>query len=310
MGAKSVNAQNAPLPDDLRTNSAQGTASQFRTNPSLRSKDEDTATPVDTDFDNAPKSPGDHDIGDQRLLKRRSETPVFTGMASFSPFYTSNVVLTKNNAKSDIFMLGTLAAAYTPQINDTLAASVYAQRQFFRYDKYDALDFNSINAGAGLAYQLPDQFWGMVTTLGYNYTELLRGTGSNDFYDSHQITLGFQKFFPFSKAHYLVLRNAWEVDVTNPIAAERNEYSLSAEYVAKLTRSFQVDASYKAAYLDYNVGSRQDFLNTFSLGLSFNPARYVSLGAQSIAAYNLSNTKPFDYTALSLGGGLTLKLAF
>jgi hypothetical protein len=272
--------------------------------------------PVETQFDAAPSSPGDNDLGEQRLLKKKDKAPEpFSLSAGVSAYWTDNVALVKKGANSDRFAVGTVTAAYSPRFNERWAADVSLRQQFFRYDTFNALDFNSTNLGAGLSFNALE-LGGLNVFVRYNFNLLTTAKDTpaadvfSEFYNTHSVTAGIQKAFPLSKAHYFYVGEMNQVSYTNPETAQRNEYSIFAGYHLDLTRSLELNAYYKAAFFDYAYNERQDLNQNLSLNATYRFTDWCSVGTDVGFSQNNSNQPIFDYKVLTPSGGVSLRFSF
>src|SRR5438132_2621546 len=107
-------------------------------------------TPSGVTDDHAAASPNDTDIGEQQILKRTEEYQPFTISLASPIFYTSNVALTNSNEKGDVVIAPVASVYYDPRITKTLYGHFGAREQIFYYGKYDAFNFGSLDAEAGL----------------------------------------------------------------------------------------------------------------------------------------------------------------
>jgi hypothetical protein len=122
----------------------------------------------------APSSPGDADLGEQVLLKRQDKATPFSAFANLSGFYTNNAALTNAARVDDFFFVGEVGVSYQPRFTAELLGEITVREADFRYARYDALDFESLNAGAGLTYT-PHYLGGIALSARYNYNRLTDG---------------------------------------------------------------------------------------------------------------------------------------
>lgn len=291
------------------------TERQFNIDPALRAEEVQTRGRFMDGI--APSSPGDDDLGLQQILSRRDKYKAFTIFGDVSGFYTSNAFLTKNNTQGDAYVVGQVGGVWQPQIVGNLFGEINLRQQFYRYDQFSILDFNSLNTGGGLSYLLQD-FGEVLVSLKYNYNRLSPGETTAAFYESHTITPGAQKIFSFSRAHFAYVGWNSAIQFTDPYssntapanAIQRDEHSLFAGYNVKLTRALTAQAYYRLSYYDYAFGGRDDLNQTASLGVSYNFTDWVALYASFSANFNNSNKSVFDYTSTTSGGGLSLRYRF
>jgi len=134
---------------------------------------EDAGTVTDMP-DIASESPGDEDLGQQLLLKRKKDVKTLFVFAETSANYTSNVGLTDGFEEEDWFWHTRFGAVWQPRLGPNLIGNVTLTQDFFRYDAFSELDFDSLNAGTGLTYNLWF-FHNVAASLQFNYNWLTSG---------------------------------------------------------------------------------------------------------------------------------------
>ncbi len=263
----------------------------------------------------APSSPGDSDIGVQRVMKRKKEVLNFSLFGDVSIYHTDNVALVRPRPVPENFMVGQTGFSVTPEILPGLFAEATIRQQWFRYDELIAFDFDSMNVGGGLSYLVP-QLPGLVVFGRYNYNRLTYvhanpdGAEGTEFFLNNTATFGLQKIFPISKAHYVAVGHTSVLGWSDPVLPQRDEYSVFTSYNLKITRMLDSSVGYRASYITYNFGDREDLNHSFSGGLTFHPNKYFSVAANTSFGMNDSNMPQFKYEVLNFGGGLSAKLRF
>lgn len=267
----------------------------------------ENATAFDTE---AAPSKGDDDLGQQLILKEKAKFRPFNIFGSFDSYYTTNVALTKNNQLDDAFYVGQVGASYTPRITDNLYGEVTVREQFFRYDQYGVLDFDSFNAGGGLSYILSN-FYDIGLSGRFNFNRLTDAQQGQEFYKEYSLTFTQQKAFVLSRAHYVYVGALERVNMSDPVVPQRNEYALFTGYQAKLTRNLDAGLYYRLSWFDYATGGRDDLNQNLSLGLTYNIMEWLSLNASTSFGFNNSNQPAFfNYDVINTGGGLSLNYKF
>ena len=259
--------------------------------------------------DVAPSSPGDQDLGEQWLLKYKEKERPFMLVGDFAGFATNNVALTKNGTQRDQFIVGQIAASYQPKLTSQLLAEFTFRQAFFRYRRFTELDFDSQNMGAGLTY-LPAGLWNIAFYGRYNYNRLLDAREENEIFTNHSLTLGLQKAFVLSRAHYFYAGYASQLGIAHPRASERDEHGAYAGYHLNVTRALQGDFFYRLAWFDYAKGGRDDLNQTVSSSLQFYFTKWLYAYASASLVFNNSNKAFLDYNAFSPAVGLNATLKF
>ncbi|MFZ5806037.1 MAG: hypothetical protein ACOY3I_02350 [Verrucomicrobiota bacterium] len=261
------------------------------------------------------ESSGDEDIGVQMMLKKQEKETPFEISGSASAFYTSNAELAKEYPKSDYFWIGQAGAAYLPKITQTLLGDITIYQQFFRYDEFKNLDFDSFNVGGGLTY-IAQNLWEIAFFARYNFNRLTHAHESSDgpqhseFFKTHSITAGLQKIFQINRAQYWYVGQMSQINMADPVSSQRNDYSLFTGYNLALTRNVDVQCMYRAAYVCYANDEREDINQSVSAGVSYKPFEWATLSASGSLGLNNSNQPANNYDVVNAGLGLNLKYKF
>jgi len=275
---------------------------QFRTGASVQE------SRLTSDAEQVPSTPGDPDLGEQVILKRRDKKTPFRFVVDLTGFYTSNAALTDKRAAEDLFLVAQAALSYQTQIATDFYAEVTIREASFRYAKLDELDFESLNAGAGLTY-ICRPLWELALSARYNFNRLTDGSQHNEFFKNHTLTLGAQKTFELSKAHYVYAGYASTLGWSEPVAPQRNEHGFYLGYHANLTRTLSADVNYRVAYFDY-LHNRGDWNQNVAVSLKWEATQWLNVSASASLGMNDSNRDPFDYQVFSGGVGITASLSF
>lgn len=249
------------------------------------------------------------DLGAQVVLKEKEESQKpFSVFADVSGYYTDNVALARTGRLGDGFLVTTFGGAYEPKLTENLTGELSFRGGLFRYDKFSNLDFNSVDAGAGLSYRLR-KFYDSTVYARYNFTDLISDDNGDEFLQNHAFTLGIQKIFPLARAHYALLGASAQWNISDPSAARRDEYSIYAAYHVDLTRRISADLGSRTSVYFYQ-NERHDFNESLSATLRFKVTKWLSLGATTSFAVNNSNDSVFDYHVFNVGGGVSANVEF
>lgn len=281
-------------------------AQRFRTDEAVQEEARQRLTPMFQD--QIPASPGDPDLGEQVILKKREKITPFNVFANVSGFYTSNAALTNEFKVSDYFLVAEVGASYQKQIVRDLFGEVTIRQAVFRYSEFNELDFDSLNVGAGLTYVLRP-IWGVAASARYNYNRLTDGAEHDEFFTNQTLTLSLMKTFDLSSAHYFYAGCSSVFGWSDPVAAQRDEYGIFFGYRVNFTRSISAEFYYRGAYFDY-VNNRGDWNQTVALSVKWEPAQWVSFSAYASLGFDDSNYDVFDYSVFNGGLGLAGSLTF
>jgi hypothetical protein len=253
-------------------------------------------------------SADDGSFGVQQLLREKSPAQSISVFADVSALVTSNVGLTRKNARSDSFLVPIFGLGYGRALPAGLRLEAEVSLAAFRYNSFPKLDFNDLEASIGLSYHA-GIFGGLDLYAGYSYTDLSTRSG-HSFFQNHAIDLNAQKTIAFSSAQSVFFGVGVELGFADPRLSERSEYSAFAGYRLAATPRWDINVLYRYAYYDYTEGGRGDHNQTISLGTRYRFNNRISAYATSYFTINRSNQSDFNYDVGTLGVGLTLRLAF
>jgi len=303
----SVQAQQAPAPATTARQAQIDQNRQININQDVSPPPAQDNTAFDTE---AVPSSGDADLGQQLILKEKPKFRPFRVFGGFDSYYTTNVALAKTDQLDDAFFVGQVGASYQPRITESLYGEVTVREQFFRYDEFGVLDFDSFNAGGGLSYILRN-FYDIALGGRFNFNRLTDEQQGQEFYKEYALTFTQQKAFVLSRAHYVYVGALQEVNMTDPVIPQRNEYALFTGYQAKLTRNLEAGLYYRLSWFDYATQGRDDLNQNLSVSLSYKIMDWLSLDASTSFGFNNSNQPAFfNYDVINTGGGLSLNYKF
>lgn len=258
--------------------------------------------------DEAPASPGDPDLGEQVILKRREKATPFRLSADVSGFYTSNAALTDVRTVDDFYLVGQVGVTYQTRIANDLAGEITLRQAAFRYAELSDLDFESLNLGAGLTY-IVRPLWGTAVSARYNYNRLTDGSEHQEFFKNQTLTLSLFKSFELSKAHYIYAGYSSIFGWSDPVAPQRDEHGFFLGYRANLTRSVSTELFYRIAVFDY-VGGRDDLNQVVGLSVSYSPTKWLSLSTSASGGFNRSDREILDYRVFNAGLTIYASITF
>lgn len=270
----------------------------------------DELRPGESSLEQAPWSPRTEDIGEQLILKEMEKYQIFTAFADASYYTTDNVALTSRGELDDQYFVGQIGLSAQPKLGKSLFGEVTIRQQFFRYNEFDSLDFDGLDAGAGLTY-ITEKLTGVAFFTRYNYKRLTDAEENNEFFTSHTWKFGVQKPFILSRAHFFYVALSSEFALaTEPEFSRRNQYSFDAGYYVNLTRSISAQLYYRGSYYDYYESDRGDWNHIAGISAEYNVTDWLSVNIFGTYSFNRSNIPVFDYDAGNAGGGLALRLKF
>lgn len=258
----------------------------------------------------APSSPGDSDIGQQLILKSAPKNRWWRAYADAFGYWTSNAANAPAGELDDWFWGSRVGVGFQPRIGKRLFLDIDAQQQLFRYDQYDALDFESMDINVGLLYIEP-RLADTVFFTQFNYNRITSDGFGDDLLNSVSIRAGAQKLFLIDRRNSIQLTIMGDWDISNDVdELERHEYIGDVTWRFKIMRDLVFSLGYRYSWLDYQNVDRGDSLHIIGASLTWSPRKWIDLYLTSNFSFNRSNIDAFDYDTSTLGAGLGLKIKF
>ena len=265
--------------------------------------------PKDDKSNRAQATPGDSDLGSQFILPAGDPVLPWSLFATASEYYTTNATLSRNNKQADGYFFGEVGLRHEVKLTDDLAFEAIFRQGFFRYHSLSALNFNSLNAGAGVFYNLTE-LWDITLFGRYNFEWNTDSRSSRDLLTGHTLTVGAQKTFAWQGGNFIYVGYSSIFEWAQQFAAQRNEHSLYFGVQAHLTKSLDGDIYARFALYDYRQGGRKDFNTTATAALTYHFNRQFSANASFTYVINRSNRSVSNYDAANSGGGINFKYQF
>lgn len=265
---------------------------------------------LEDENDFAPESPGDDDLGQQLILKDSERERWFSAQANTSAFWTDNAANLSTGEDEDVFWATQLSLGAQPRLGERLYLDAFISQQIYRYDEFDLLDYEYLQASLGVIYLEP-RLWDSILFAQGQFGRTTTDNFSDDVLNSFSILAGIQKTILFDRRNslYLNLMGDWDVDadVDN---LEHSEYIADLSYRFKIMRDLIVTASYRFTWFDYHNVDRSDALNIMGLYLNWTPRKGLNIYAGGTFNLNESDVDAFDYNSTSLGGGIGVQFRF
>lgn len=258
----------------------------------------------------APASPGDDDLGEQLILKETPKSRPFRFFADTFWFWTDNAANVSAGEQEDMFYGASAGLAWQPRLTRKTFLDVSVSQRLVRYDEFDLLDFESLEAAATLMYVEP-RLANIVFFGGVMFNRITGDNFSDELYNSTSLRAGAQKVFLINRRnslHFGLLAD-WDAD-TDVDPLYRHEYSADAAWRFKVTRTLHFTANYRFSWMDYQRLDREDALQLAGATLSWQPRSWLEVYANANFAFNDSNIAFFDYETASVGGGLGVRVKF
>lgn len=105
-------------------------------------------------------SVSDPDLGEINLVRRTPRPKMFTFTTSQDFHYTTNAFLAPADVQRAVFWNGRFDASYVPYATRDFTPRLTFEQNYFRYDRFSELDFDSQSLQLDLKYDLkPDDSW-------------------------------------------------------------------------------------------------------------------------------------------------------
>jgi hypothetical protein len=280
-------------------------------NPVLKAKKPEQVTLRDELENFAPASPGDNDLGQQLILRRKEHNNPWHVSVDSSYFWTDNAANVNRAKVDDWFFAGGVNIGYQPRIGKRVFLDLNVGQHWFQYNKVSELDFQSGEASAGLIMVMPE-LANTVFYVNYYYQRLTRDLSEEPIFNNHSIRVGAQKTFLINRLNSFNLGAQASFALNSePVELTRNEYSFNAGYSFKIMRGLFLNASYRISYFDYyEFEGRKDWWQSASVSLTYQPKTWLEISASYNYTFNDSNLTVFDYQTQLAGPAVALKMKF
>jgi len=258
----------------------------------------------------APESPGDDDLGQQLILKEAPKNRWMSAQVDTFLFWSDNAANLSEGEKDDFFWGGRVSLTAQPRLSRNLYGDIMVSQQFYRYDRLDFLDYEYLEASAGLISVEPRLADSILYIQGY-FNRMTTDSFSEDIVNSWSVRAGIQKTILFDRRNtlHINLMGDWDLD-TDVAELERYEYVADVGYTFKLMRGLMLGASYRFTYFDYQEVDRADVLNLLGVNLVWSPRKWIDVYLAASYSFNNSDVDVFDYEAGNVGGGGGVRIRF
>lgn len=272
------------------------------------------APETDNDRAEAP-SVSDPDLGEIALVRRTPRPDMFTFSTSQDFHYTSNAFLAPSNELGTLFWNGRFDASYVPYATRDFTPRLTFEQNFFRYQRFSQLDFDSQSLQLDVKYDLTrDDSW--FVNVSYAVARLYTPRGDiGEFYRYGLATASITNVRQLGGSPIYFagsVGSQWRHG--DPSQFDRiTAYANAALFYSPLEH-FQLSAFVRPEGQFYTNdpvdSSRTDF--NFSVGASavLTPVDYISLGATFSFVGNYSSSSRADYEVISPTLVLGARIAF
>ena len=258
----------------------------------------------------APATPGDAELGDQVVLMPRGSYQPFTVRAATSGYFTDNAALTDTGELDDFYWRSSVGGTYLPSIGENLYGEITAGYEFFRYQDHSRLDFDSLEARAGVL-RVFRELGDLSTWARYRFKRLTSGRGHHELFTGHTIEVGLYKPIPITDRSdaYFSYISEFSLDA-DPGHTQYHQHSAILGYEWLATDRCSLLGYYQASYLDYSERGRDDITQHLGLVATYDINHAVEISLSGSYTFNNSNIAGLDYEVGTLGAMLGLKMKF
>ncbi len=245
----------------------------------------------------------DPELGDISIVARAPRPKMFTFWTSQTVNFTSNAFLVRDNEQQAFFWNGRAGAAFVPYATRNFTPRLTFEQNWFRYDHFSKLDFDSQNLQLDLKYDLTrDDSW--FVTGSYGASRLYSQHPSiGEFYRYGLANLSITHFGQVPNApFYLGVTGGSYWRTGDASTSDRVAAYISVLALYPICDTVQLAAFARPEYQHYThdpSGTRDDFNLTVGATLSWNPREYLSFGATAAYVGNFSSVSARRYDLIT-----------
>jgi hypothetical protein len=263
----------------------------------------------------APEEVADPELGDIRLVARVPRPKMFAVWTGQTINFTSNAFLSRDNEQNAFFWDGRAGASFVPYATRNFTPRVIFEQNWFRYDHFSELDFDSQSLQLDLKYNLNrDATWflnGSYAAARLASQHPLIG----EFYRYGLANLSLTHFRQIGEApFYLGVTGGAYSRHGDPSSSDRVAAFLNVIALYNVSDKVQLSAIARPEAQHYthdpDKSCRADFNLAVGGAISWNPNKYLSVGATAAYVGNFSNLGERRYDLFSPSLLLNAQFAF
>ena len=261
----------------------------------------------------APYSPADSDLGVQSILVPRGESEPLIFVLDTSLSRIDNAPSGNPATDTDSWISSSsMSLTWRSHLVHGWFADLGVSQDLIRYDRTNALDFESLNLRYGV-YKSLASLDDTVFFARYEYQRLTFTSLSDEQYSGHRIRTGVLKTLWEAPGQQLTggLSAAFEKYVV-PSSANRDEYVADLAYHYSFTNSLSAVGSLSLARSCFDKFGREDW--TYSTGLDLVWQINSDFIAKASVSYDRNDSNVFgnanEYQSWTAGAGLGLQWSF
>jgi hypothetical protein len=241
----------------------------------------------------------DPELGDISLVDRVPRPKMFAFWTGQTINFTSNAFLVRDNEQNAFFWNGRAGASFVPYATRNFTPRLTFEQNWFRYDHFSKLDFDSQSLQLDVQYDLNrDDTW--FVNASYSGSRLYSQHPSiGEFYRYGLANLSLTRFAQVGRApFYLGVTGGGYWRTGDASSSDRAAAFLNVLAVYVPFETVQLSGFTRPEFQHYThdpKGSREDFNLTVGATITWNPREYLSFGATAAYIGNFSNVSERRY---------------
>lgn len=263
----------------------------------------------------APEEVTDPELGDINVVSRQPRPKMFTFSTGQTFNYSSNAFLVRDDTESAFFWNGRVGASFVPYATRNFTPTLTFDQNWFRYDRFSELNFDSQSLQLDLKYDLNrDDTWYVIGS--YAIARLYSPDASTgEFYRygflngsiTHLMRLGTT---PINLG--IIGGTYWRHG--DPSLSDRVSGYLNVSAIYSIRENIQLSGFTRPELQHYthdaSGSSREDFNLTVGATLSWTPNQYMALAATASYIGNFSTVSERRYDLVTPSLVLAAQFAF
>jgi hypothetical protein len=265
--------------------------------------------------DETPEEVADPELGDINLVSRAPRPKMFTFSTGQTLNFSNNAFLTRDNTVSDFYWNGRVAASFVPVATRNFTPRLTFDQNWFRYDDFPALDFDSQSLQLDLKYDLNrDDTW--FVNGSYAVARLYAPDDSTgEFYRYGFLSGSVTRLIQLGTAPVSMGVSGgayWRHG--DPSLSDRVSGYLSVLAIYSISQTVQVLGFTRPELQHYthdsSGSSREDFNVTLGATLSWAPNQYLAMAATAQYIGNFSTVSARRYDLVTPSFTVAAQIAF
>ena len=262
----------------------------------------------------APEEVTDPELGDINLVSRVPRPKMFTFSTLQTLNYSNNAFLVRNDTQSDFFWNGRVAASFVPYATRNFIPRLTFSQDWFRYDRFSALDFDAQSLQLDLKYDL-NRGGTWYVNGSYAVSRLYSpDAATGEFYRYGFLSASITHLVQLKTAPInLGLSGGAYSRHGDPSLSDRVSGYLNIAAIYNIRETIQLSGFTRPEFQHYThdpAGSREDFNLTVGATLSWTPNQYLALAATASYIGNFSTVSERRYDLVTPSLIVAAQIAF